>query len=241
MGDLMPGIPSVPGDETTWAAAVDQFETLKKGDMPLSLTNWDDGSLEPAIGAGAAIEISGAIFRFPAEAPILDESGVVAGTVYVVIKTADPTVNEATAYFTNVAPEWRGDLNGWYDGTGENRYTWHRMDWDGAAAYTNKNHMLMDEAPASLLINLIESSLNPGATLTEFTHNIPSGADRIISVSCFIEYVTGTWINAVGGASDLTPSAFMVLFNDTLVRVIDNDQLYAGFPVRFLITYKATA
>jgi len=141
MGDLMPGIPSVPGDETTWAAAVDQFETLKKGDMPLSLTNWDDLDLVPSIAAGAGIEIAGATYRFTVESLISDEAGLVAGTVYVVIKTADPTANEATAYFTNVAPEWRDDLHGWYDTTGANRYTGHVMDWDGAAAYTNKRYL----------------------------------------------------------------------------------------------------
>jgi len=141
MGDLMPGIPSVPGDETSWANFVDQFETLKRGDMPLSLTNWDDLDLVPSIAAGAGIEIAGATYRFTVESLISDDAGLVSGTVYVVIKTADPTVNEATAYFTNVAPEWRDDLNGWYDATGENRYTGHVMDWDGAAAYTNKRYL----------------------------------------------------------------------------------------------------
>jgi len=141
MGDLMPGIPSVPGDETSWANFVDQFETLKRGDMPLSLTNWDDLDLVPSIAAGAGIEIAGATYRFTVESLISDDAGLVSGTVYVVIKTADPTVNEATAYFTNVAPEWRDDLNGWYDTTGENRYTGHVMDWDGASAYTNKRYL----------------------------------------------------------------------------------------------------
>ncbi len=138
MADLMPGIPSVPGDETTWTAFVDQFETLKRGDIPLSLTNWDSLTTVPAIAAGAGIEIAGATYRFTVESLISDEAGLVAGTVYVVIKTADPTVNEATAYFTNVAPEWRDDLNGWYNTTGVNRYTGHATDWDGAASYTQK-------------------------------------------------------------------------------------------------------
>ena len=124
----MPGIPSIPGDETTWTSFVDQFETLKKGDHPLSLTNWDSGTLRPAVAAGSAIEISGATYRFTAQGTISDEAGLVDGVVYVVIKTADPTAGSATAYFTNVAPEWRDDLHGWYDGTGENRYTGHKND-----------------------------------------------------------------------------------------------------------------
>ncbi|RLD18386.1 MAG: hypothetical protein DRI69_10415 [Bacteroidetes bacterium] len=183
MGDLMPGIPSIPGDETTWAAFVDQFETLKRGDMPLSLTNWDASSTVPAIAAGAGIEIAGATYRFTAESLILDEAGLVAGTVYVVIKTADPTANEATAYFTNVAPEWRDDLNGWYDATGANRYTGHVMDWDGAAAYTNKRMFTVD-GPGGELVTVgaggavnIESDLHiDEITYTNWLYADPSGA-----------------------------------------------------------------
>ena len=155
MGDLMPGIPSVPGDETSWANFVDQFETLKRGDMPLSLTNWDDLDLVPSIAAGAGIEIAGATYRFTAESLISDESGLIAGAVYVVIKTADPTVNEATAYFSNVAPTWRDDLNGWYDTTGANRYTGHVMDWDGAAAYISKRYL-----PAKSLGYSLDGGIN---------------------------------------------------------------------------------
>jgi len=141
MGDLMPGIPSVPGDETTWAAAVDQFETLKKGDMPLSLTNWDASSTKPAIAAGSAIEIAGATYRFNSEAPILDITGVVAGTVHCGVQVNDPVSGECTAFFINGVPGWRDDLNGWYNAEGTFRYTGHMMDWDGAAAYTNKRYL----------------------------------------------------------------------------------------------------
>jgi len=144
MGDLMPGIPSVPGDETTWAAAVDQFETLKKGDMPLSLTNWDASSTKPAIAAGSAIEIAGATYRFNSEAPILDITGVVAGTVHCGVQVNDPVSGECTAFFINGDPGWRDDLNGWYNAEGTFRYTGHMMDWDGADAYTNKRIFIMD-------------------------------------------------------------------------------------------------
>ena len=180
MGDLMPGIPSVPGDETTWAAAVDQFETLKKGDMPLSLTNWDDLDLVPSIAAGAGIEIAGATYRFTVESLISDEAGLVAGTVYVVIKTADPTVNEATAYFTNVAPTWRDDLNGWYDATGENRYTGHVMDWDGASAYTAKATFSNSAGGMSLM-----SGIN-GMTGVEGFWGLPAVGAMIIPAGAYV-------------------------------------------------------
>ena len=155
MGDLMPGIPSVPGDETTWAAAVDQFETLKKGDMPLSLTNWDASSTKPAIAAGSAIEIAGATYRFNSEAPILDITGVVAGTVHCGVQVNDPVSGECTAFFINGDPGWRDDLNGWYNAEGTFRYTGHMMDWDGADAYTNKTSFITtaDGKPPALTTN----------------------------------------------------------------------------------------
>ena len=135
MGDLMPGIPSVPGDETTWAAAVDQFETLKKGDMPLSLTNWDASTTIPAIAAGSAIEVAGGVYRYPAEQAIF-QSGTAARTYYVYIAASNGSAN-----FTVSVPEWRADLTGWYNAAGDRRYTGHVMDWDGAAAYTNKRYL----------------------------------------------------------------------------------------------------
>ena len=135
MGDLMPGIPSVPGDETSWAAAVDQFETLKKGDIPLSLTNWDSSTTAPAVAAGSAIEIAGAVYRYPAEQAI-SQSGTAAGTYYVYIAASNGSAN-----FTVSVPEWRADLTGWYNAAGDRRYTGHVMDWDGAAAYTNKRYL----------------------------------------------------------------------------------------------------
>ena len=144
MADLMPGIPSVPGDESTWQAFVDQFETLKRGDMPLSLTNWDDTDTRPALAAGAAIEIAGATYRFPSEVAIDNATGLVAGKVYVVIQTSDPNPESATPYFTNVEPVWYADLHGWYDAAGFSRYTGHVMTWDGASGYSFKHIFQMD-------------------------------------------------------------------------------------------------
>ena len=149
MGDLMPGIPSVPGDETTWAAAVDQFETLKKGDMPLSLTNWDASTTIPAIAAGSAIEVAGGVYRYPAEQAIF-QSGTAARTYYVYIAASNGSAN-----FTVSVPEWRADLTGWYNAAGDRRYTGHMMDWDGADAYTNKTSFITtaDGKPPALTTN----------------------------------------------------------------------------------------
>ncbi|RLD22213.1 MAG: hypothetical protein DRI69_01875 [Bacteroidetes bacterium] len=131
MGDLMPGIPSIPGDETTWTSFVDQFETLKKGDIPLSLTNWDSSTTVPAIAAGSAIEVAGAVFRYPSEeASSLPSDSP--GVRYFVI------TDTGTAYFSGAAPEWSDELNGWYNISTGARYTGHVMDWDGDVAYTNK-------------------------------------------------------------------------------------------------------
>jgi len=154
MGDLMPGIPSVPGDETSWAAAVDQFETLKKGDIPLSLTNWDSSTTVPAIAAGSAIELAGAVIRFPTEQTIPAPSG--AGTQYLRISGSS-----WNPFFSTAAPVWMEDLNGWYNLEGTHRYTGHMMDWDGADAYTNKRVFTVD-APGGEVFNIYaDGSLSP--------------------------------------------------------------------------------
>jgi len=238
MGDLMPGIPSVPGDETSWANFVDQFETLKRGDMPLSLTNWDDLDLVPSIAAGAGIEIAGATYRFTTESLISDEAGIVAGTVYVVIKTADPTVNEATAYFTNVAPTWRDDLNGWYDTTGANRYTGHVMEWDGADAYTDKR-MLPKHDVLMLSHKTIETTFAT-ATTQFIPHGIPDGANRIQSVAVFAYAdAQSYWYNIAAAPQDSSNAPILVNFSDSTIGIADLDSDVSGKPGRIFITYTA--
>ena len=122
--EKMPGIPSLPGDNSTWTAFVDQFETLKKGDAPVSLTEWATGNTTlPAIAAGSAIEIAGGTFRFTAQTPI-DKASAPDGTVYVIIETSS---DNALPKLTATAPTWRDDLNGWYNAGGDGRYTGHIM------------------------------------------------------------------------------------------------------------------
>ncbi len=125
MGDLMPGIPSIPGDETTWTSFVDQFETLKKGDNSVSLTPWDTGTDAVSIVAGSSIEIAGATYRFTSDEAV---TGGADGVVYVMILGGVPTL-------VNDPPVWRDDLNGWYNATGDGRYTGHRMRQDGGNYY----------------------------------------------------------------------------------------------------------
>ena len=148
MADLMPGIPSVPGDETTWANFVDQFETLKKGDIPLSLTNWDASTTIPAIAAGSAIEVAGGVYRYPAEQSIITPTAT--GTNYLMVSAAHGVFE-----CTSTPPIWRDDLNGWYYADALYRYTGHVMDWDGAAAYTNKTSFITtaDGKPPALTTN----------------------------------------------------------------------------------------
>jgi len=152
MADLMPGIPSVPGDETSWAAAVDQFETLKKGDIPLSLTNWDASTTIPAIAAGSAIEVAGGVYRYPAEQSIITPTAT--GTNYLMV-SADNGACECTA----TPPIWRDDLNGWYYANALYRYTGHVMDWDGANAYTNKRVFTVDGPGGEVLTIRHDGSL----------------------------------------------------------------------------------
>ena len=177
MGDLMPGIPSIPGDETTWASFVDQFETLKKGDNSVSLINWDTGTDTVSIAAGSSIEIAGAAYRFTSDEAV---TGGADGVAYVMILGGVPTL-------VNDPPVWRDDLNGWYNATGDGRYTGHLMDKTGAS-YENKRAFSGNKREGNhtlILTNGVYSSplKTPGLeeaatsrTLTEYT--IEDGSDE---------------------------------------------------------------
>ena len=226
MGDLMPGIPSLPGDETSWQAFTDQFETLKRGDKPISLTNWDSTDTVPAVAAGSALEIAGATYRFPSESVINAESGLASGVVYVVVKTNDPDENSATAYFTNTAPEWRDDLNGWYDTTGANRYTGHLMDWDGASAYTGKRVFTV-QAKGGDSVNVMASG--PLFSTDIISENITSTGT-----------ISGPYFNYTGEATYINPPiGTNVLFESGLILITIKTKSIASSDIKIELLSEA--
>jgi len=211
MGDLMPGIPSIPGDETTWTSFIDQFETLKKGDNSVSLTPWDTGTDSVSIAAGSAIEIAGAAYRFPSDEAV---TGGADGVAYVMILGGVPTL-------VNDPPVWRDDLNGWYNATGDGRYTGHLMDKTGDS-YARKRSFSGNKREGNhtfLLTNGVYSSslktpgLEEAATSrTSIEYTVVDGLDSGL-------IPPGTYYVYCGQASG-TISEVRVLLDDATWQVI---------------------
>ena len=200
MADLLPGIPNVPGDETTWEAFVNQFEALKKGAMPLSLTHWDNTTTKPEVAAGSLIEVAGAVYLFNADEGITNDSGLIAGTVYVVVRQA--TASEAKPMLVNTQPIWREDLNGWYEASGTGRYTGHSMEWDGSSGYSFKHIFQMDRL-GDISIN---GNLNIGKNL-EVIGEIIGDSINVGNVGVKMKYISTTadgngLVNVSHGISD---------------------------------------
>lgn len=94
-----------------------------KGYHQLTLTNYYNTTV-PAIAAGSAIEVNGALYKFDTEEAIsttdpVTSATVADGTVYIVIV---PGATTATAAFTATAPTWSDSKQGWYGTGGQANY-----------------------------------------------------------------------------------------------------------------------
>jgi len=83
----------------------------------VSLTEFSSDT-EPKIAAGSKIEVNGALFKFDSDETI-DDSGVANGVCYVRLL---PVGDSITAEFTNDAPTWDDEKQGWYEAATNNRY-----------------------------------------------------------------------------------------------------------------------
>jgi hypothetical protein len=105
-------------DDTNILALQLTTDKTFKGYHQLTLTNYDNTTV-PAIAAGSAIEVNGALYKFDSEEAIsttdpVTSAAVADGTVYVCII---PGATTCTAAFTATAPTWSDSKQGWY-GTG---------------------------------------------------------------------------------------------------------------------------
>jgi hypothetical protein len=112
-----------------------------KGYHQLTLTNYDNTTV-PAIAAGSAIEVNGALYKFDSEEAIsttdpVTSAAVADGTVYVCII---PDTTTATAAFTATAPTWSDSKQGWYGTGGQANYRYAEYVMTKAtSAYSYKN------------------------------------------------------------------------------------------------------
>ncbi|HSV96768.1 MAG TPA: hypothetical protein VLM75_07520 [Spirochaetota bacterium] len=104
------------GDPNITALMVTNNLTFR-GLCSVSLTNYDTTD-EPEIAAGSVVEVGGTLYEFGADEAI--GGSPADGLVYIKLIPSGASV---TAEFTNDAPVWRDDLQGWYQSAiSVNRY-----------------------------------------------------------------------------------------------------------------------
>jgi len=106
-----------------------------KGKLALSLTNFDNSTI-PQIEKGSVAEVSGTRFVFDALETIVGSASD--GTAYIYIDGADGTAN-----WTNTAPVWNGEKQGYYHSTSNYRYV-ARIIKEGTN-YNNKTILYFPE------------------------------------------------------------------------------------------------
>ena len=120
MGQLLPNPSNVPvsvsGD---WEPLVNVNAAGNVGFNALSLTNWDAGTLAPAIAAGSLIEIDGSIAYFQTDEVI---AGAADGLNYLQFVVSGTTV---TPSWTLTPPTWSFQHGAWM--IGGNRASGHSM------------------------------------------------------------------------------------------------------------------
>lgn len=130
MGSFLPSPKNVPTSVTDdWQPAINRDAAGNVGFNAISLTNWDGGTLAPALAAGSMIEIAGSIANFPAQESIL---GAATGVNYLIFNVSGSTVTPA---WSLTAPTWNAARNGWY--AGSIRYSGHACYFSGGA-YSEK-------------------------------------------------------------------------------------------------------
>jgi hypothetical protein len=115
------------------------------GFCAVSLTNYDNTS-EPEIAEGSKIEVNGALFKFDADEAIGGSPSD--GTVYIKLI---PVSTSITAEFTNTAPTWDTEKQGWYSPTpGEENYRYIPFEmYKAGTLYYDKR--IINEHTSSML------------------------------------------------------------------------------------------
>jgi hypothetical protein len=112
MGQLIQNPSSVPVSVAAdWETLLNVNSAGNVGFNAISLTNWDAGTLAPAIAAGSMIEINGSIAYFQNQEAI---SGGQAGAVCYLWFTVTGT--NVSASWDATVPAWNPAKNGWYSG-----------------------------------------------------------------------------------------------------------------------------
>lgn len=121
-----------------------QLERQRAGYIQLSLTNFTTDD-EPTIAAGSVVEISGTLYSVTGNESITGWAGISNGPAW--IKLVPDGTDPFTAEYTDVAPTWLDAKQGWYEGTGTDRYV-AGLTKTGASGYEDKFNMTAVERGA---------------------------------------------------------------------------------------------
>ena len=128
-----------------------QLERQRAGYIQLSLTNFTNNN-EPTIAAGSVVEISGTLYSVTSNESIAGWGAISNGPVW--IKLVPDGVNPFSAEYTATAPTWIDAKQGWYDGTGTDRYV-AGLTKTGASGYADKFNMTAVERGASIFNGIV--------------------------------------------------------------------------------------
>jgi hypothetical protein len=202
MGQLIQNPSSVPVSVAAdWETLLNVNAAGNVGYNAITPTNWDAGTLAPAIAAGSMIEINGSIAYFQNQEAI---GGIQTGLNYLQFVVSGTTV---TPSWTLTAPGWNAAKAGWF--VGSNRASGH-VCYQSGGAYTDKYNM--PDSPMGIAFKRI-SFTYPNTNLGSFVHNIPSGDARIIQLSCFVK-TTGSQYTNIGVYGESNAS---VSYTDTTI------------------------
>ena len=160
------------------------------GFCAVSLTNYDNTS-EPEIAEGSKIEVNGALFKFDADEAIGGSPSD--GTVYIKLI---PVSTSITAEFTNTAPTWDTEKQGWYSPTpGEENYRYLPFGMiKSGASYSDKYEKISNsnvkvggdissDTISNFLVDFTTIALLTGSLGTTLTNiSYPSGFTQSNSI-----------------------------------------------------------
>ena len=153
-----------------------QLERQRAGYIQLSLTNFTNDD-EPTISAGSVVEISGTLYSVTTNESITGWGAISNGPVW--IKLVPDGVNPFTAEYTATAPTWIDAKQGWYDGTGTDRYV-AGLTKTGASGYADKFNMTAVERGITVNQGFFGfSRIDVLSTVGSGTWVVPNGVYRI--------------------------------------------------------------
>jgi hypothetical protein len=155
-------------------------DAQRKGYCAASLTHWSDTTV-PAIAAGSEVEVNGALFEFATEEAIGGSPSD--GVVYIKLI---PSGTSITAEFTNTAPAWDTEKQGWYSTTGgEENYRYLPFTMIKAtSAYSNKRELAdvnTNQIAVEKLSGGIGSALSSMFQITLLTGTLDGSGDAYVA------------------------------------------------------------